>query len=154
MGTNNGNCPLTPTTHEQRLRSSTQNGDDQPRTTTTACLPEPLTNNDHPSHNVHDRSRTTCHQHGTSTPFISHEQRLPITQNVHDRPRTTCHRHGTSTPFIPHCPSHKTCTTAHERPATDMEHPPLSSTLGCMLCTPVTIPPDLPILARLHGSVN
>ncbi|KIK03762.1 hypothetical protein K443DRAFT_652004, partial [Laccaria amethystina LaAM-08-1] len=28
MGTNDGNCPLTPTTHEQRLPSSTRNGDD------------------------------------------------------------------------------------------------------------------------------
>jgi len=38
------------------------------------------------------------------------------------------------------CPSHKACTTTHEWPSNNMEHPPQSPTLGCMLCTPVTIP--------------
>jgi len=36
------------------------------------------------------------------------------------------------------CPLHKMCTTHHEQPTNNMERPPQSPTLGCMLCTLAT----------------
>jgi hypothetical protein len=96
-GTNDDNCPLTPTTHKQR-----------PPSTTTTARPQ----NQRTTRSTHlNHSRTMTAHHTT----------------LHDRPRTTRQRHGTCT-AITHTGVHAL-------------HPSYHS-------------PDLPILARLHGSVN
>jgi len=98
----------------------TNNSTKWARATTTAHLLQPPTNDDRPPQ--HETGMTTNDDNCMPSKPTNDEERPPQPLTNND------------------CPSHKACMTAHERPANDMEHPPQSPTLGCMLCTPVTIP--------------